>query len=106
MSAQRDGVLAVIEHDGDLWRVLATGATDEHGRVYCQLASTTRARQQRNGANPIQIADWVDPLKLAEAWERSAFEGWWPSVGQTIGKVAAWEAWRTRAALARVGGAS
>jgi hypothetical protein len=25
---------------------------------------------------------------------REAFEKWWPSVGQTIGKVAAWEAWQ------------
>lgn len=32
--------------------------------------------------------------------EREAFEAWWPSVGQTIGKVAAWEAWQARAALA------
>jgi hypothetical protein len=29
--------------------------------------------------------------------EREAFEVWWPSVGQTIGKVAAWEAWKARA---------
>jgi hypothetical protein len=26
--------------------------------------------------------------------DRAAFEKWWPSVGQTIGKVAAWEAWQ------------
>jgi hypothetical protein len=26
--------------------------------------------------------------------DREAFEKWWPSVGQTIGKVAAWEAWQ------------
>ena len=30
--------------------------------------------------------------------ERTKFEAWWPTVGQTIGKVAAWEAWQ--AALA------
>ena len=29
--------------------------------------------------------------------EREAFEAWWPTVGQTIGKVAAWEAWHARA---------
>lgn len=27
---------------------------------------------------------------------RGAFEAWWPTVGQTIGKVAAWEAWKAR----------
>jgi len=26
--------------------------------------------------------------------EREQFEAWWPSVGQTIGKAAAWEAWQ------------
>ena len=26
--------------------------------------------------------------------DREAFEKWWPSVGQTIGKVAAWQAWQ------------
>lgn len=26
--------------------------------------------------------------------EREMFEKWWPSVGQTIGKAAAWEAWQ------------
>lgn len=51
--------MPVIEHDGDRWRVLATGASDASGRVYCHLASTTRAVKQRNGANPVQIADWV-----------------------------------------------
>ena len=25
---------------------------------------------------------------------KEEFEKWWPSVGQTIGKVAAWEAWQ------------
>jgi hypothetical protein len=33
--------------------------------------------------------------------DREAFEKWWPSVGQTIGKVAAWEAWQ--AALQHAG---
>lgn len=31
--------------------------------------------------------------------EREQFEEWWPSVGQTIGKVAAWEAWKARALI-------
>lgn len=30
--------------------------------------------------------------------ERKAFEAWWPTVGQTIGEIAAWLAWERRAA--------
>lgn len=52
-----------IEHDGDTWRLLATGATRD-GRTMCHLASTTRFTQQRNGAMPIQICDWLEPEKL------------------------------------------
>ena len=37
-------------------------------------------------------------VKLA-AIELAEFEAWWPSIGQTIGKVAAWEAWKARGAL-------
>jgi hypothetical protein len=32
--------------------------------------------------------------------DREAFEKWWPSVGQTIGKVAAWKAWQAAQAQA------
>ena len=32
---------------------------------------------------------------------RAAFEAWWPSVGQSIGKVAAWEAWQAAIAADR-----
>lgn len=31
---------------------------------------------------------------------KEEFEKWWPSVGQTIGKVAAWEAWQAAQAQA------
>lgn len=31
--------------------------------------------------------------------ERKAFDAWWPTIGQTIGKVAAWEAWKARAGV-------
>jgi len=31
--------------------------------------------------------------------EREKFDAWWPSVGQIIGEVAAWEAWKARALL-------
>jgi hypothetical protein len=30
---------------------------------------------------------------------REQFEAWWPSVGQTIGKAAAWEAWQAARAM-------
>jgi hypothetical protein len=45
--------------DGDTWRVLGVGATDEQGRTYVHLASTTRMQSQRNGARPIQCAMWL-----------------------------------------------
>jgi len=48
-----------IRHDGDEWLVVNTGAMRD-GKVYCHLASPTRGVQQRNGWNPMQIADWVD----------------------------------------------
>lgn len=52
-----------VSIDGETWRILGIGATktDDEGRelVLCHLASTTRFRQQRNGANPIQMCDWV-----------------------------------------------
>ncbi len=63
MSKQVD-VLAVIEHDGDRWQVIATGATNDSGQVYCHLASTTRYVEQRNGRRPTQIADWIDAEAL------------------------------------------
>jgi hypothetical protein len=31
---------------------------------------------------------------------RERFEAWWPSLGQTIGKVAAWAAWQAARAAA------
>jgi len=53
-----------ISHEGDDWRVLSTGA-ERDGLVFCHLASTTRFNQQRNGANPVQICDWVPVEKVA-----------------------------------------
>lgn len=47
----------IIDHDGDTWRIVGIG-TRRDGKAYCHLASTTR--KQRNGNNPIQIADWID----------------------------------------------
>ena len=58
-------VMAVIDHDGDRWSVLSKGSVREDGFVYCHVASNTRAVRQRNGSRPVQIADWIDPRKLA-----------------------------------------
>ena len=49
----------LIEHDGDTWNVLSTGA-ERDGKIYAHLASTTRISKQRNGDNPVQIGDWID----------------------------------------------
>lgn len=51
-----------IEWEGDVWRVAAVGSVND-GKVYAHLFSTTRFRQQRNGQNPIQMADWL-PVEL------------------------------------------
>lgn len=50
----------IIPHDGDAWRIVGIGATNDEGRTYCHLASTTRAIEQRNGPRPIQKVDWLD----------------------------------------------
>ncbi|MDR8093119.1 hypothetical protein KPB05_37315 [Burkholderia gladioli] len=56
----------MIEHEGDVWRVVAEGATRD-GKTYFHLASTTRGRQQRNGWMPLQIGDWLDRAALTAA---------------------------------------
>ncbi len=64
--------LPTIEHDGDTWHVLSTGARREDGKVYAHLSSTTRGSHQKNGVNPVQISDYVDmpaPAKEANASE-------------------------------------
>lgn len=67
-----------IKHDNDTWIILGQGATRD-GKTYCHLASTTRFRQQRNGANPVQIADWIDHAVIlasaqqAEEAQRASF---------------------------------
>lgn len=58
-STEEMDMAITINHDGDTWRVVGIG-TRRDGKVYCHLASTTRSRKQRNGNNPIQIADWID----------------------------------------------
>jgi hypothetical protein len=56
----------VIVYMGDVWRVLGVGAQRD-GNTYCHLASTTNFRQQKNGAIPMQIGDWIDTEVLKAA---------------------------------------
>lgn len=55
-----------IKYDNDVWLVLAEGAFRD-GKIYCHLASTTRFRQQKNGAVPVQIGDWIEASLLLSA---------------------------------------
>ena len=56
---------ALIKHEGDTWKVMSVGARKD-GMVFLHLASTTQSRQQRNGAYPIQICDWLPESVLNE----------------------------------------
>lgn len=47
-----------ITLDGDTWRIVARG-TNEDGKTYCHLASTTRFINQKNGRRPIMAGVWV-----------------------------------------------
>jgi len=53
----------IINHDGDTWRVLSTGAYRD-GMFYCHLL---RIRPQKNSQTPIQIGEWISSKKLQEA---------------------------------------
>lgn len=57
----------VIEHEGESWYVINTGAAREDGKVFAHLSSVTRGRPAKNGIHPLQIADWVDRAKLGMA---------------------------------------
>lgn len=59
--------LPVVEHDGDTWHVLSTGAAREDGKVFARLSSTTRGRHTKGGVLPVQRADWVERDKLGMA---------------------------------------
>jgi len=61
--------LPTIEHEGDTWRILNTGAFRD-GCVICHLASTTRYRKQRNGDNPIHMTDLIDAEAVEQALNR------------------------------------
>lgn len=56
--------MELIDIDGETYRVLARGATDDHGRVYLHLASESRSVEQKNGRRPAQIADWADLARI------------------------------------------
>ena len=62
--------MITIQHDNDTWNILGQGATRD-GKTYCHLASTTRFRQQRNGANPIQMGEWIDHAVILVAAQRA-----------------------------------
>lgn len=57
----------VIEHDGQSWYVINTGAAREDGKVLAHLSSVTRGRPAKNGVHPVQMADWVDRARLGMA---------------------------------------
>ena len=54
MSFQHDQIITVRN---DVWRVVGIGLERE-GATFLHLASTTRFRQQRNGAVPVQTTGW------------------------------------------------
>ena len=56
---ERKMVLAGVRTDGDLWRILGTGAI-EGDRQYLHLASMTRFTEKRNGRCPVQMCAWID----------------------------------------------
>jgi hypothetical protein len=59
MNAQQPEIdMEQIQYDGDVWNVLAKGATRD-GKTFFHLASTTKFVQQRNGKRPIQICTWI-----------------------------------------------
>lgn len=57
----------ILNHEGDQWRVIGIGATNDKGKTYVHLASMTRSRQQKNGCCPIQMGDWIDSALITVA---------------------------------------
>lgn len=66
VSESGDMVGKFIRHDGDVWRVLAVGATRGNGSTYCHLSSMVRFRRQVNGLVPVQMGDWLTPEMLEQ----------------------------------------
>jgi hypothetical protein len=50
----------IIVTRNDAWRVINVGI-ERNGATLLHLASTTRCRQQRNGAVPVQTTGWFLP---------------------------------------------
>lgn len=63
---QKQAPTAIIEHDGDTWKILSYGITRDDGKVFAHLASMTRHTTTKNGAYPAQMNDWVN-LPATEA---------------------------------------
>lgn len=59
MNATRYKLGDIINTAGDTWEVIGVGWTNDEGRTYLHLVSTTRFVKQRNGKRPIMIADWI-----------------------------------------------
>ena len=72
MTFQQDQTIAAR---GDTWRVVGIGIEHDDATLL-HLASTTRSRQQRNGAMPVQTTGWFlsdgtevdDPRPLSIEW--------------------------------------
>lgn len=59
--------LPKVEHEGDTWHVVNTGAVREDGKVMAHLSSATRGRPAANGVHPVQMQDYIDlPAPPAE----------------------------------------
>lgn len=69
---------ALVDHEGDTWRVLQTGRRDDETTL-CHLASTTRGWQQRNGWYPVQAQASIPnaTLKAAHEEAEAAQADWW-----------------------------
>lgn len=84
----------VFDDDGDFC-VYATEAEQE-----VQQADDDDLGIEEVKAGYAALAEYYAPQQAPSAdvlaGERAAFEAWWPTVGQTIGKAAAWAAWQAR----------
>ncbi|HKD74361.1 MAG TPA: hypothetical protein VKB76_02655, partial [Ktedonobacterales bacterium] len=53
-----------ITIEGHEYRIIGTGVTRNDGKVYAHLKSTTDFTQQRNGQNPRQICEFINPNEV------------------------------------------
>ena len=45
-----------VQYEGETWRVLSLGATNDAGKVYAHLVHPTR----KHGMHPVAVCDWID----------------------------------------------